>query len=43
MGVKYNVTDYMQAAATLFLTEPIYNPDPDGDRVTFQTDLIWNF
>jgi len=43
VGVKYNVTDYMQAAATLYLTEPIYNPDPDGDRVRLQTDLIWNF
>jgi len=43
VGVAYNVTDYMRAAVTLYLTEPIYNPDPDGDRTTFQTDLIWTF
>ena len=43
VGVRYNITDYMQAAATLYLTEPIYNPDPDGQRTTLHTDLIWNF
>jgi len=43
VGVRYNLTDYMQAAATLYLTKPIYDPDPDGQRVRFQTDLIWKF
>ena len=43
VAVVYNVTDYLQAAVTLYLTKPIYNPDPDGDRTMLRTDLIWMF
>ncbi len=42
-GFKYACTDSMQVGVTCFYSEPINNPDPDGDRFTLQADVAWKF
>jgi len=42
-GVKYNVTKAMQVGLSLYYSEPIYNTNADGERVTLHADMIWTF
>jgi len=42
-GIKYNVTKAMQVGLSLYYSEPIYNPNADGDRITLQADILWSF
>jgi hypothetical protein len=42
-GLTYNLTDYLTVQAVLFYTDPIYNPDREGNIVTLQADIMWRF
>ncbi len=40
---KYNITDFLAAGLTVFLTEPIRSTDGEDELFLVQADLLWKF
>ena len=40
---KYNLTDFLAAGLSVYLTQPIRSVNDEDDRVSVRADLVWKF